>query len=223
MRILIIDDNIELTKIIKKSLENFGFLVDFASHGEEGEFKAFTTTYDCILLDLSLPDKDGMEILNFLRQNNIVSPVIILTARTQVEEKALSLDQGADDYIEKPFQLIELRARIQAVIRRYHGRFSPIINLGLLKIHPSSRKAYIDQHPLTLSSKEFDILEYLGERYPSIVSTEEIIEHIYDENFDPFSSVLRVHLANLRKKLKQVSNRNILKTERGKGYYLCLD
>ncbi|MFP3770121.1 response regulator transcription factor [Enterococcus faecium] len=223
MRILIIDDNIELTKLIKKSLESFGFLVDLANNGEEGEIKSFITVYDCILLDLSLPDKDGIDILNFLRQSNICTPVIILTARTQAEEKALGLDQGADDYIEKPFQLIELRARIHAVIRRYHGRSSPIIDLGVLAIHPSSRKAYIDQQPFSLSSKEFDILEYLAERYPSIVSAEEIIEHVYDENFDPFSSVLRVHLANLRKKIKYVSNRNILKTERGKGYYLCLD
>lgn len=223
MRLLIIEDTIDLAINMKKGLENFGFQVDVAHTGEDGEEKATINSYDCILLDLNLPDKDGMEILASLRTSAKALPIVIISARDQVEEKTLGLDQGADDYITKPFQLAELRARIQAVIRRYHGRSNPLITLGSLSIHPASRKAYVLEEELSLSSKEFDILEYLAERYPSVVSAEEIVEHVYDEDFDPFSSVLRVHLTRLRRKLKDAAHKDVLMTIRGKGYYLCVD
>lgn len=223
MRLLIIEDTVDLARNMKKGLEQYGFQVDVAHTGNDGEEKAYVTPYDCILLDLNLPDKDGLEILASLRCANNMQPIVIISARDQLEEKTLGLDQGADDYITKPFQMAELRARIQAVIRRYHGRSNPYIQLGELTIHPASRKAYVCQQELPLSSKEFDILEYLAERHPSVVSAEEIVEHVYDEDFDPFSSVLRVHLTRLRKKLKDAADKDVLMTIRGKGYYLCID
>lgn len=223
MRLLIIEDSIALSRTMKEGLEEFGFQVDVSYNGLEGEQKAYVTAYDCILLDLNLPDKDGIEILKFLRSHDISVPVVILTARDQIEEKALGLDQGADDYITKPFQLVELRARIQAVIRRSHGRSNPLITLGYIKIHPASRKVYVQDQLVALSSKEFDILEYIAERHPAVVSAEEIVEHVYDEDFDPFSSVLRVHLTRLRRKLKDAAQKDILLTIRGKGYHICVE
>lgn len=223
MRLLIIEDNKGLATSIKTGLEKEGFCVDTAETGLAGEEKAFVNGYDAILLDLNLPDKDGIDILRFLRSEHIETPVIIITARDEIEERALGLDLGSDDYLTKPFQLLELRARVQAVVRRFHGRSNPVIAVGELTIQPAQRVALWEGTPIPLSVKEFDILEYIAERYPAIVSGEEIVEHVYDETFDPFFSVLRVHLTKLRKKLTAAAGKDILITTRGKGYSLCLE
>ncbi len=223
MRLLIIEDHKELADSMKVGLEKNGFSVDVAYYGEDGEELAFVNSYDCILLDLNLPDKDGIDILRFLRRENIASPVIIVTARDEVEQRAMGLDLGADDYISKPFELLELRARVQAVIRRFHGRTNPILQVGGLVVYPDKRIAEYGGKAITLSAKEFDVLEYLAMRHPAIVSSEEIVEHVYNEEFDPFSSVLRVHLTRLRRKLMDASEKELLITHRGKGYSLCED
>ena len=220
MRLLIIEDNKDLAYTMKEGLEKLGFSIDVSNNGVDGEEKAFVNNYDVILLDLNLPDKDGVEILEFLRGNNIETPVIIVTARDEVKDLALGLDLGADDYITKPFEIVELRARIQAVLRRFYGRTNPNITIGSLNINPSSRKVSIDNKEVILGTKEFDIIEYIANKHPSVVSSEEIAEHIYDEFFDPLSSVLRVHIAKLKKKLKEASGRDVIKTIRGKGYLI---
>ncbi|MBM7833378.1 response regulator transcription factor [Clostridium sardiniense] len=221
MRILIIEDNKELAYNIKEGLENLKFSVDVANLGLDGEEKAFVNSYNIILLDLNLPDKDGLEILEYLRSNKINTPIIIVTARDEVKELARGLDLGADDYIVKPFQLLELRARIQAVIRRFHGRANPNIIIGNIEVNPASRKVFIDKKEVELGVKEFDIFEYIINRHPDVVSSEDIAEHVYDEFFDPTSSVLRVHIAKLKKKLKEACGKEVLKTTRGKGYSIC--
>ncbi|KOR23846.1 response regulator transcription factor [Clostridium sp. FAM 1755] len=223
MRLLIIEDNIELSNSMKIGLEKMGFHIDVSNTGSDGEEKASVNEYDVILLDLNLPDIDGIEILNYLRGESIETPVIIITARDEVEQLAFGLDNGADDYITKPFKLLELRARIHAVIRRFHGRTNPIINIGKLQLNPITRTVEIENKLVALASKEFDILEYICYRHPAVVSSEEIVEHIYDENFDPFSSVLRVHIARLKKKLSNTSEKEILINIRGKGYVLCIE
>ncbi|MCR1973972.1 response regulator transcription factor [Clostridium sporogenes] len=223
MRLLIIEDNIELANSMKMGLEKMGFHIDVSNTGSDGEEKASINEYDVILLDLNLPDIDGIEILNYLRSESIETPVIIVTARDEVEQLAFGLDNGADDYITKPFKLLELRARIHAIIRRFHGRTNPIINIGNLQLNPITRTVEIRNKPVALASKEFDILEYICYRHPAVVSSEEIAEHIYDENFDPFSSVLRVHIARLKKKLSNASGKEILINIRGKGYVLCIE
>lgn len=223
MRLLIIEDNQKLAISMKVGLEKEGFYVDISYTGLDGENKAFVNNYDAILLDLNLPDKDGLEILKFLRNSSIQIPVLIISARDEIIERALGLDLGADDYITKPFQIIELRARIQAVIRRFYGRTNPILSVGLLTLIPSSRKVEYNGIAVTLAAKEFDILEYLLIRHPAVVSMEEIAEHIYDEGFDPSSSVLRVHMTMLRKKLTKASGKQLLQTIRGKGYQLCVE
>ncbi|GIM31549.1 response regulator transcription factor [Paraclostridium bifermentans] len=223
MRLLVIEDNIELSNSMKKGLENMNFKVDISNTGEEGEEKASINEYDVILLDLNLPDTDGIEVLKYLRKKSIDTPIIIITARDNVSDLAIGLDNGADDYITKPFQLLEVRARIHAVIRRFHGRTNPIINIGTLKLNPVNRTVYIDDKEVILAIKEFDILEYICYKHPAVVSSEEIVEHVYDENFDPFSSVLRVHISRLKNKLKNVQGQEVLVNVRGKGYCLCVE
>lgn len=222
MRLLIIEDNIDFSLTMKDGLEKENFYVDVANTGYDGEEKAFINEYDAILLDLNLPDKDGLEILSYLRTSGNKTPIVIISAREEIEERAKGLDLGADDYLVKPFQLLELRARIHAVIRRYHGRTNPMIQIGDLVINPASRTAVYKDYKIPLATKEFDILEYIASKHPSVISAEEIAEHVYDENFNPFSSVLRVHLARLRKKLNEASDQDILQTIRGKGYHLCI-
>ncbi|HII4043942.1 TPA: response regulator transcription factor [Enterococcus faecium 1,230,933] len=206
---------------VKKGLEQENISVDVAYDGESGEEKAFINSYDGILLDLNLPKKDGLSVLQSLRAEEVESPVIIITARDEIEERAKGLDFGADDYLVKPFELLELKARIRAVIRRYHGRALPQISIGALKIDPLGRRVSYQKTEVVLKPKEFDILLCIAQRHPAVVSSEEISEHVYDEDFDPFSSVLRVHLARLKKKLAEAAEKEVLKTIRAKGYQLC--
>lgn len=223
MRVLIIEDHKELSDSVREHLLIENYQVDVAYEGIIGEEKAFVNEYDVILLDLNLPDKDGIDILKFLRSEGIETPIVIMTARDALDERTMGLDSGADDYIGKPFQLKELSARMRAVIRRYYGRSQPLITIGSLSINPASRQARWNQDLIPLNVKEFDILEYLAMRHPSVVSSEEIAEHIYDEDFDPFSSILRVHFTRLRKKLEKTCGKDILVNIRGKGYYICAD
>lgn len=153
---------------MKAGLEKAGFPIDVSYTASEGEERAYVNDYDAILLDLNLPDKDGLDILNFLRSEHIETPVIIITARDEIEERALGLDLGADDYLTKPFQLLELRARVQAVIRRFHGRANPTIEIGALSVHPVSRKVRWNGKEVPLAAKEFNVLEYIAERHPPL-------------------------------------------------------
>lgn len=223
MRLLIIEDDKPLAGEMKIGLERQGFTIDTAHTGLEGEEKAFVTDYDAVLLDLNLPDKDGIEILSYLRANGRNMPVLIVSARDTARERSAGLDLGADDYIVKPFDFIELTSRIRAVVRRFYGRTSPEIKIGSLTVNSAARTALWKGEVLPLSVKEFDILLYLAERHPEVVSGEEIIEHTYDEEFDLFSSVLRVHISNLRKKLQAAGGQNLLVTVKGKGYHLWND
>jgi len=221
MRVLVVEDNRELALSVKRGLEQENISVDLAYDGELGEEKAFVNSYDGILLDLNLPKKDGLDVLQSLRDSGVESSVIIITARDEIEERAKGLDFGADDYLVKPFELLELKARLRAVIRRYHGRALPQISIGGLTVDPVCRKASYQKKEVFLKPKEFDILLCIAQRHPAVVSSEEIAEHVYDEDFDPFSSVLRVHLARLKKKLAESAEKEVLKTIRAKGYQLC--
>lgn len=223
MRLLIIEDDRQLAGEMKIGLERRGFMVDIAHTGLEGEEKAFVTDYDAVLLDLNLPDKDGLDILSYLRGSGRNMPVLIVSARDRVRDRSAGLDLGADDYIVKPFDFIELTSRIHAVVRRFYGRTSPEIRIDGLTVNPAARTALWEEEVIPLSAKEFDILLYLAERNPGVVSAEEIIEHTYNEEFDLFSSVLRVHISNLRKKLQAASGQDLLITVKGKGYRLWND
>lgn len=221
MRVLMIEDSIELAKTVKAGLERENISVDVAYTGLTGEEKAFVNQYDAILLDLNLPDKDGLDILSFLRGAQVETPIIIITARDEIQERAKGLDFGADDYLVKPFELLELNARLRAIIRRFHGRTTPQITIGDLVVNPICRQVAYGGELIALKPKEFDILLCIAENYPAIVPVVKIAELVYDEDFDPFSSVLRVHMARLKKKLADAAGKELLKNIRTKGYQIC--
>ncbi len=243
MRLLIIEDDKPLSYELREGLERKGFAVDVANTGNEGEEKAFVTDYEAVLLDLNLPDKDGMEILEFLRKENRDIPIIIISARNTSRDRIEGLDMGADDYVVKPFDFDELASRIHAVVRRFYKRSSTGIKVGRLMVDPVKRLVSYDGENVELSAKEFDILcyiaqcspavvsdtprisktttSYIAQCSPAVVSGEAIAEHVYDEFYDPFSSVLRVHIANLRRKLKNAAGHDVLITRKGIGYELC--
>lgn len=220
MRLLIIEDSEEIINCIKIELEKIGICVDTATSGFEGEEKAYVNEYDIIILDIGLPDKNGIEILKYLRKESIDTPVMILTGCDERKMLIQGLEIGADDYLIKPIRMEEIVARVRAIIRRYNKKSNPDIKIGNLVVNTSTRIALYNNKKLELTIKEFDILEYLAMKFPAIISSEEILEHVYNEYFNPFSSVLRVHITKLRKKLEKASGKEILITTRGKGYSL---
>ena len=220
MRILIIEDNVNILNCMKEKLSSNGLYIDIADNGIEGEEKAFVNDYDLIVLDLSLPDKNGIEILKYLREEEIDTPIIVISGNNSPSDMLKLYQYGADDYIVKPFSYEILEAKINAVIRRANGKVSSIFKVNNIEINSVTKKVYINHHEIPLTAKEFDILEYLAMKYPAVISTEEILEHVYDENMDSFSSVIRVHIAKLRKKLRKYSDRDMLFTKRGTGYSL---
>lgn len=220
MRLLIVEDEKELASALGRGLKSFGYAVDTANDGLSGEQMAIAVNYDLIILDLTLPEKDGLEVCNFLRENGCTSAIIMLTARNRVIDRTKGLDSGADDYLAKPFAFDELRARIQALLRRAYGNRNPVIAVGKLIINPARRIVTYDHNTITLTSREFDILEFIASKHPSVVSTEDILEHVWNEEIDPFSNVVRVHLANLRRKLKNNAGESVIETLIGKGYRL---
>lgn len=220
MRLLIIEDDVNILNYLKKELVTNGLCIDIANNGIEGEEKAFVNDYDLILLDLSLPDKNGIDILKYLRNEKIDTPVIVITGNNSPSNISNILNYGADDYMTKPFEVEVLIARIHAVIRRFNGKINPEIKVGNIKINTITRNVFINNIKIELTTKEFDILEYLAIKYPAVISSQDILEHVYDEHFNPFSSVLRVHIAKLRKKIKKCSGEESLFTVRGKGYTL---
>lgn len=221
MRILIIEDDMTLSKVMKEGLEKAGFQTVVSNSGNDGEELAYVEDFDAILLDLNLPDKDGIDILQFLRKENVLTPIIIVTARDEVKQRALGLDYGADDYITKPFDFIELVARLHAVMRRAQGRANASVVIGDLHITPQQKQVTVKGESIPLSVKEYEIIEYLAINQGKIVSNEELALQLYGEDFDPFSSVLRVHIANVRKKLKKADlTEEVLQTIKGRGYKL---
>lgn len=223
MRLLIIEDNLELLDMLIKGLENLDVQLDTARTRKESEKKVVCNTYDCILLDISLSKKDGADVLEYYRSFGMQTPILIITEAEQTEEKVFELNLGTGDYIRKPFQMVELIASIEAVTKKHKSRNKSIIGLGSLKINSSSRQVFINDQLVALSSKEFDILEYIAKQNPCVVSADEIMENVYNEKLNRLSSALRVHLSRLRKKLKDVGEKDILLTIRGKGYYLSLE
>jgi two-component system response regulator QseB len=220
MRLLIIEDESALAEALRKSLMRLGFAVDLAFDGREGLDKAFINQYDIIILDLNLPVLDGMEVCRKLRTEGREAAILILTARGRVCDKAEGLDNGADDYLVKPFSFEELRARLHALIRRSQGKRNPVMRIGKLTIDPSRRQACYNTANIRLTAREFDILEYLAYRHPNVISAEEIMEHVWNEELDSFSNTVKVHIANLKRKLQETAGRKLIETMIGKGYGL---
>lgn len=218
MRILIIEDELRLATIIKKGLTEEGFAVDVAFDGEEGEYLAKNEEYDLIILDITLPKVDGITICRELRKKNIKTPILMLTARATLEEKVAGLDSGADDYLTKPFAFLELRSRIHALIRRSKKEASPVLTISDLILDPIKHTAERGGKPISLTPKEFAVLELLLRHKNEVVSRTMIIEHVWDYNFDSMSNVVDVFIASIRRKVDKSSKVKLIHTLHGVGY-----
>ncbi len=217
MRVLVVEDEPDLQKQVKHALIDAGYSVDVASDGEEGGFLGDTEPYDAVVLDLGLPKVDGITVLRGWRQNERNMPVLILTARESWNEKVSGFDAGADDYLTKPFHMEELLARVRAIIRRSAGHASPLLECGPVLLDTRTGKVTINGEGVTLTAHELKVLSYFMHHQDRVVSQTELIEHIYDQDFDRDSNTIEVFIARLRKKLAP----ELIKTHRGRGYSMA--
>lgn len=220
MRILIIEDEKELRESMAEGLKIDGYEIDMASDGETGLDLLFDNTYDIVLLDLNLPKLDGMDILRDFRKENLETPVIILSARIGLDDKISGLDEGANDYLTKPFHFKELEARIRSLTRRNFVQKNTVLKLGELIYDTKTKEVSINGEVIKLTRKESGILEYMLINQEKIISQEELIEHVWDTNADEFSGSVRVHISSLRKKLKEKLNYDPIRNKVGQGYII---
>ncbi len=214
MRVLIVEDEPQLTLALERALEAAGFAVDTAYDGENGWYLGDTESYDAAVLDLGLPKVDGITVLGRWREAGRTMPVMVLTARARWAEKAQAFNAGADDYVTKPFEMEEVVTRIRALIRRAAGHASPEITCGSLRIDTIGGKVSRDGMPVTLTAQEFRILSYLAHHQGRVISRSELVEHVYDRDADPDSNVLDVLVARIRRKLGV----DVIHTLRGQGW-----
>lgn len=217
MRILVVEDEHRVANTIKKGLEQERYAVDVAYDGDTGYDLAATEDYDLIILDLMLPGMDGLTICKKLRGQKIHTPVLILTARSQIEDKVAGLDTGADDYLTKPFSFEELLARIRALIRRPKVTVNNILTVKNLTMDPEKFQVEIDKKEISLSSKEFALLEYLMRNPGKILTREQITAHVWNYDADILPNTVEVYMKKLRKKI----GNSVIETVRGFGYRLC--
>lgn len=218
MRLFIVEDEKEICDTVAKSLYDAGYEVDTCYDGEEALAGILTENYDLVVLDLNLPGMDGMEILKELRQENEETKVLILSARGQIADKVEALDAGANDYMEKPFHLQELEARVRSLTRRKFIQKNVCLECNGIRFDIRERVAYAEENPVALTRKENGILEYLLLNQGRPVSQEELIEHVWDSSVDSFSGSIRVHMSSLRRKLKAGLGYDPIVNRIGEGY-----
>ncbi len=220
MRILIIEDEYELCESMAEGLKSDGYEIDTCNDGKEGLEFLLSAEYDLVLLDLNLPGIDGMDILKELRKDNQDTPILILSARISLSDKIQGLDEGANDYLTKPFHFEELEARIRSLTRRKFVQQNTILKMDDIEFDTQSRRTYIKGNEVQLTRKEIGILEYLLLHQGQLVSQEELIEHVWDMNANELSSSIRVHMSSLRKKLKNELSYNPIQNKIGQGYII---
>ena len=214
MRILIVEDESLLADRLATTLGERGYAVDIARDGERGDFLVGTEPYDAVILDLGLPRVDGLTLLERWRAGGISVPVLVLTARGSWSEKVRGIDGGADDYLTKPFRMVELLARLRALIRRASGQLTPELRYGAVVLDPRTSQVTLDGQPVRLTSHELRVLSYLMHHRGRVVSQSELTEHIYAQTFDRDSNTVEVFIARLRRKL----GASTIETVRGLGY-----
>lgn len=215
MRILIVEDESTLREQLEKHLERAGYAVDSAADGEEGLYFGREHQYDAAIVDLGLPKIDGIEVIGRLRAEERGFPIIVLTARGHWQDKVQGLEAGADDYLAKPFQMEELLARLNALIRRSAGFASPVLNQGELRLDMAKKELRVGGGAVVLTAYEYKVLEYLMLNPDRVVSKAELTDHLYDQDFDRDSNVIEVFVGRLRKKIHPV---DLIRTVRGQGY-----
>ncbi len=220
MRILLIEDYPPLQKSLSKGLREAGFAVDVTGDGNEGLWYATGNTYDVILLDIMLPGMDGLSLLKKLREQGNQTNVLVLTAKSELEDRVNGLDLGADDYLVKPFEYEELLARIRVLVRREYSDKSPVLEIGKLKIETTAQRVWRGKTEIELTAREYTLLEYLARRTGQTVSRSDIWEHLYEFNSDASSNVVDVYVGYLRRKLDKPGKESIIRTVRGRGYVM---
>jgi two-component system OmpR family response regulator len=217
MRLLVVEDDPDLNRQLSTALTDAGYAVDRAFDGEEGHYLGETEPYDAVVLDLGLPKMDGISVLESWRRSGKTMPVLILTARDRWSDKVAGFDAGADDYVAKPFHLEEVLARIRALLRRASGHASSELICGPLRLDTRSGRVSVDGNPIRLTSHEYRLLAYLMHHAGRVVSRTELVEHLYDQDFDRDSNTIEVFVGRLRKKLGV----EVIQTVRGLGYLLA--
>ena len=216
MRILVVEDDANLNRQIKDALTEGGYAVDVAFDGEEGHFLGETEPYDAVVLDIGLPQMDGLSVLEEWRRAGKTMPVLLLTARDRWSDKVQGIDAGADDYVAKPFHMEELLARLRALVRRAAGHASNEITAGPVRLDVKAGKVTVDGQAIKLTSHELRLLSYLMHHKGKVVSRTELTEHLYDQDFDRDSNTIEVFVGRLRKKLPE----EVIHTVRGLGYQI---
>jgi len=216
MKLLIIEDEKSLQTALSKGFRKLEYTVDVASDGEEALDLFFSSTYSLVVLDLNLPKLDGMEVLREIRKDNKDLPVLILSARSEVEDKIAGFDKGANDYLEKPFHFGELEARVRALLRRNFKTTDTVIEIGTVRIDTGTKKLFVSDEETNLTKKEYGIVEYLCLHRGEAVSATELIEHVWESEANDVFNSFKVHLSKLRKKLPE----DFIQNARGSGYYV---
>jgi two-component system, OmpR family, response regulator PhoP len=218
MRILVVEDETELRELLGRALKRQGFAVDLCGDGTDGLHFATEYPVDLAIIDLGLPGTSGMEIVREARQRERKFPILVLTARSDWQDKVEALEIGADDYVTKPFRIEELMARVHALLRRSAGHAAPEVSFGPLRVNLSSQDVELDGQSLELTSFEYKVLEYFALHPDQVVSKMELNEHLYEEDADPDSNVIEVIIGRLRKKLDPQGDWTPIETLRGRGY-----
>jgi len=216
MRVLVVEDEAPLAAQLARALGDAGYAVDSAAEGERADFLAQTEHYDAVVLDLGLPNVDGLTLLRRWRDAGLAVPVLVLTARGSWHEKVQGIDGGADDYVAKPFRIEEVLARVRALIRRASGHVTPELRCGALALDPRAAKVTVNGTPVRLTSHEFRVLSYLMHHRGRVISQSELTEHIYSQETDRDSNTVEVFIARLRRKL----GASFIETVRGLGYVI---
>src|SRR6185295_12791213 len=221
MRVLLVEDEPSAAHVLAKGLREQSYAVDLAADGDTAIFQAATTDYDAVILDVMLPKKDGFAVCRTIRDAGCAVPILMVTARDAVEARIEGLDCGADDYLIKPFDFGELLARLRALIRRGGQPLLPErLSVGSLTLETRGRRVQLRRQDVSLTAKEYALLEYLVRRAGDVVSRRDIAEHVWDEHYDPMSNVVDVYVQRLRRKLDRPGTESVIRTRRGEGYQL---
>jgi DNA-binding response OmpR family regulator len=218
MRILLVEDEPRVARFIAKGLREQSYAVDIAVDGDAALYKAEIDDYDLIVLDVMIPLRDGFDVCRELRRQGVTTPVLMLTARDAVNDRVAGLDAGADDYLSKPFDFKELLARLRALLRRRESLTTESLRVDDLTINTTNHTVERSGRNISLTAKEYSLLEFFALNAGKLVGRDEIGRHVWDENFDPFSNVIDVYVRRLRKKIDEGSNRPLIHTRRREGY-----